>query len=111
MGCHGNHAFTHCQNTFFLRTKKLCIHRVLMNTLPPMKNGPGMGGVMYVILDPRVILMDKTGWVGEVTPCTKRVSSSSVTKFYHCLCAKSSLRSISNQYTYTNIKILLIIHI
>ena len=44
--------------------------------------------------------------MGGVTPCTKRVSSSTATEFYHCLCAKPSLRYISNQYAHINIEIL-----
>ena len=44
-------------------------------------------------------------WVGGVTPRTKRVSSSYVTEFYHCLCAKPKLRSISNQYINIDIEI------
>ena len=65
-----------------------------MNNLSLMKNCPGMGGARYVICDSRVILMDKLGGWGNT--CTKRVSSSSVTEFYRCLCAKPSLRSRSN---------------
>ena len=93
---------------FFLRTKKLCIHMVLMNNLPPMKKLSWDGGSKVCHIRS---LGNPHGqnWVGGVTPCTKRVSSSSVTEFYHCLCAKPSLRSISNQYSHINIEILLII--
>ena len=42
----------------------MCIYRILMNNLSPMKYCPGVGGAKYVILDHRVILMDKTWWVG-----------------------------------------------
>ena len=72
MGCHGNMHLHIARIRFFFRIKKLCIHRVLMNNLPPMKNCPGVGGARYVILDPRVIRMEKN-LVGGVTSCTKSV--------------------------------------
>ena len=40
MGCHGNHAFTHSRNKFFLEVKLFCIQWVPKNRLAPMKHCP-----------------------------------------------------------------------
>ena len=44
MGCHGNHAFSHSPNQYFLGTKIFCIWGVPMNTTTPIKSCPRGGG-------------------------------------------------------------------
>ena len=53
-------------NKFFLEDKKCCIHGVLMNNLPPMKNCPVVGerGRSYKFLG----YSPGQNWVGGVTP-------------------------------------------
>ena len=44
MGCHGNHAFSHSPNQFFLRTPSFRIQGVTINNLAPIKIVLGVHG-------------------------------------------------------------------
>ena len=44
MSCHGNNAFTHSRNKFFLEVILFCIQRIPKNKLAPIKNCPGVPG-------------------------------------------------------------------
>ena len=45
-GCHGNHVFLHSPYQFNFRTTLFCIYMVQINNLAPMKNCPGVQGML-----------------------------------------------------------------